>query len=133
MSRLPTVRDGTLHTAPYAAPVPVGTQQWFAWLLEARSFTFAGTAGTFTARQEERSGRHFCVGAPSATDMNSRQRAFGMRASASAHAASTSRASAGSPAAATVRTFTCRSRFPSPCSRRSESGRYPPNMKPSRT
>lgn len=59
MSHLPTVRDGMLLTTPHEAPVQVETQQWFAWLREARSFTFASSVGTFTARHEERSGRRF--------------------------------------------------------------------------
>jgi LuxR family maltose regulon positive regulatory protein len=59
MSRLPAVRDGKLFAAPHEAPTPVGAPGWFAWLHEARSFTFAGSAGTFTARHEERSGRRF--------------------------------------------------------------------------
>jgi LuxR family maltose regulon positive regulatory protein len=37
----------------------IGTPEWFAWLSEARSFTFASPTGTFTARHEERSGRRF--------------------------------------------------------------------------
>src|SRR5215467_15406261 len=59
MSRLPAVRDGTLLAAVQTSPVHVGAAEWFAWLDEARSFTFAGKAGTFTARHEERSGHHF--------------------------------------------------------------------------
>lgn len=59
MSRLPAVRDGILYAAALEAPMRVGTPQWFDWLLEARSFTFASEAGTFTARREERSGRPF--------------------------------------------------------------------------
>jgi LuxR family transcriptional regulator, maltose regulon positive regulatory protein len=59
MSRLPAVRDGVLHLGQYEAPIQVGAPQWFDWLCEARSFIFAGAAGTFTARHEERSGRHF--------------------------------------------------------------------------
>ncbi len=59
MSRLPAVRDGLLHTTPHEAPVRVGTPRWLSWLRHARSFTFAGTAGTFTARHEERSGRGY--------------------------------------------------------------------------
>ncbi len=59
MSRLPVVRDGALIAGPHDAPVPVGTPQWFAWLSEARSFTFASTLGAFTARHEERSGSRF--------------------------------------------------------------------------
>jgi len=59
MSQLPAVRNGLLHTAPPDDPMPVGTPQWFDWLREARSFTFAGASGTFTARHEERSGRRF--------------------------------------------------------------------------
>lgn len=59
MSRLPAVRDGLLYAAPGEAPVRVGTTEWFAWMSEARSFTFACTEGTFTARHEERSGRRF--------------------------------------------------------------------------
>src|SRR5262249_21530127 len=59
MAHLPAVRDGLLSSGLHMAPVPVGAEQWFAWLSEARSFTFASTAGTFTARQEERSGRRF--------------------------------------------------------------------------
>lgn len=59
MSRLPAVRDGLLRIAPHATPLRVGTPEWFAWLDDARSFTFASPAGTFTARHEERSGRRF--------------------------------------------------------------------------
>ncbi len=59
MSHLPMVRDGVVHLSQQDAPVRVGTPQWFDWLGEARSFTFACAAGTFTARNEERSGRHF--------------------------------------------------------------------------
>src|SRR5215472_17630155 len=59
MSRLPAVRDGELYISQHEAPIQIGEPQWFDWLREARSFTFAGAAGTFTARHEERSGRHF--------------------------------------------------------------------------
>jgi LuxR family maltose regulon positive regulatory protein len=59
MARLPAVRDGTLIAAPAGAPVPVGAPEWFDWLRQAQSFTFAGTDGTFTARHEERSGSRF--------------------------------------------------------------------------
>src|SRR5215469_11392934 len=59
MSRLPAVRDGELYISQHEDSIQVGTQQWFDWLREARSFTFAGAAGTFTARHEERSGRRF--------------------------------------------------------------------------
>ena len=59
MSHLPAVRDSMLFTTPHEAPVQVETEHWFDWLREARSFTFAGIAGPFTARHEERSGRHF--------------------------------------------------------------------------
>ncbi|MGH2518063.1 MAG: tetratricopeptide repeat protein, partial [Ktedonobacterales bacterium] len=59
MSRLPAVRDGMLYTSSPEAPIRVGSPQWFAWLDAARSFTFAGAEGTFTARHEERSGRRF--------------------------------------------------------------------------
>ncbi len=59
MSRLPAVRDGVLSIPSHEAPVPVESHEWFAWLGDARSFTFAGDAGTFTARHEERSGRTF--------------------------------------------------------------------------
>jgi LuxR family transcriptional regulator, maltose regulon positive regulatory protein len=59
MSRLPAVRDGMLHAAARETPVRVGMPEWFAWLDAARSFTFAGEEGTFTARQELRSGRRF--------------------------------------------------------------------------
>ncbi|HEV8190538.1 MAG TPA: hypothetical protein VGP82_03505, partial [Ktedonobacterales bacterium] len=59
MSRLPTIRDGALHAAALETPVRVGTLEWFAWLDAARSFTFAGETGTFTARHELRSGRRF--------------------------------------------------------------------------
>ncbi|MGZ3598504.1 MAG: AAA family ATPase, partial [Ktedonobacterales bacterium] len=59
MSRLPTVRDGMLYIASHEPPMPVESQTWLAWLENARSFTFTGSAGTFTARHEERSGRHF--------------------------------------------------------------------------
>ena len=58
MSRLPVVRDGALYIASRDA-IPVESQEWLAWVGDARSFTFSGTAGTFTARREERSGRHF--------------------------------------------------------------------------
>lgn len=58
MSRLPAVRDGVLYSASHDS-IPVESQEWFAWLGDARSFTYASTAGTFTARHEERSGRHF--------------------------------------------------------------------------
>lgn len=59
MSRLPTVRDGVLSIPSHHAPIPVESPQWLAWLGDARSFTYTGDAGTFTARHEERSGRHF--------------------------------------------------------------------------
>lgn len=59
MSRLPAVRDGRLITTPDAAPVSAGTPAWFAWLGEARSFTFSGAHGTFTARHESRSAGQF--------------------------------------------------------------------------
>jgi LuxR family maltose regulon positive regulatory protein len=59
MSRLPAVRDGMFIAAPGDAPVPVGAPEWFDWLQDARSFTFAGAGGTFTARHEERSGSRF--------------------------------------------------------------------------
>lgn len=59
MSRLPTVRNSALHISPDEAPVPVGSARWRDWVRDARSFTFTGAAGTFTARHEERSGRHF--------------------------------------------------------------------------
>ncbi len=59
MSRLPAVHDGMLHAAARETSLVVGTPEWFAWLAEARSFTFACTKGTFTARHELRSGRHF--------------------------------------------------------------------------
>ncbi len=59
MSQLPAVHDGLLHTDPPEEPVPLGTPQWFDWLREARSFTFAGATGSFTARHEQRSGRRF--------------------------------------------------------------------------
>jgi LuxR family maltose regulon positive regulatory protein len=59
MSRLPAVRNGMLHTALREALTQVGTPEWFVWLQEARSFTYAGAAGTFTARHEERSGHRF--------------------------------------------------------------------------
>lgn len=59
MSRLPAVRDGQLHITQAEAPIQVGAPQWHAWLRGARSFTFAGAAGTFTARHEERAGRRF--------------------------------------------------------------------------
>ncbi|HEX8035179.1 MAG TPA: AAA family ATPase, partial [Ktedonobacterales bacterium] len=59
MSRLPAVRDGALYIASHEPAIPVESPAWFAWLEEARSFTFTGAAGTFTARHEERSGRHF--------------------------------------------------------------------------
>src|SRR5258708_27933286 len=59
MSHLPAVRDSMLFTTPHEAPVQVETEHWFDWLREARSFTFSGIAGPFTARHEERSGRHF--------------------------------------------------------------------------
>jgi hypothetical protein len=59
MSRLPVGRDGALTITPDATPLPVGTPDWFAWLCAARSFTFNGTAGTFTACHETRSGCRF--------------------------------------------------------------------------
>src|SRR5579859_1353273 len=59
MSRLPAVRDGRLSVKAHDASVRVGAPKWFDWLHEARSFTFAGTEGSFTARHEERSGRRF--------------------------------------------------------------------------
>jgi LuxR family maltose regulon positive regulatory protein len=59
MSRLPAVHDGALVARPGAAPVPVGSPAWLDWLRDARSFTFAGASGTFTARHEERSGSRF--------------------------------------------------------------------------
>jgi LuxR family transcriptional regulator, maltose regulon positive regulatory protein len=59
MPQLAAVRDGLLHTAPDDTPVQVGTQSWFAWLREARSFTYSSTVGTFTAQHEERSGGRF--------------------------------------------------------------------------
>lgn len=59
MSRLPAVRDGMLYSPSHHPPIPVESQEWYVWLEDARSFTFACPAGTFTARHEERSGRHF--------------------------------------------------------------------------
>lgn len=59
MSRLPAVRDGALYTPSHDSPIPVESPEWYAWLDDARSFTFTGATGTFTARHEERSGRHF--------------------------------------------------------------------------
>lgn len=59
MSRLPAVLNSALYLSPDAAPVPVESARWRDWLRDARSFTFAGDAGTFTARHEERSGRRF--------------------------------------------------------------------------
>src|SRR5262245_2755762 len=59
MSRLPAVREGLLITGARQTPVPIDSERWFAWLADARSFTFAGAAGSFTARHEERSGRRF--------------------------------------------------------------------------
>src|SRR5688572_19837875 len=37
-----------------AEAIVVGSPAWFAWLEQARLFTFRSTAGTFTARQERR-------------------------------------------------------------------------------
>lgn len=59
MSRLPAVRDGMLYAPPGANPQQVGAPEWFAWLDEARSFTYASGDGGFTARHELRSGRGF--------------------------------------------------------------------------
>jgi LuxR family transcriptional regulator, maltose regulon positive regulatory protein len=59
MSRLPAVHDGTLSIAPGVTCAHVETPDWFAWLQEASSFTFAGPAGTFTARHEDRAGSRF--------------------------------------------------------------------------
>jgi len=59
MSKLPIVRDGLLHLAPDDADIAVGSPAWFAWLAEARSFTYIEQSGTFTARQEARAGRPF--------------------------------------------------------------------------
>jgi ATP/maltotriose-dependent transcriptional regulator MalT len=56
MTRLPTVQANTLLIDP---PLSVGTDSWFAWLRDARSFAYRGAGGRFTARQEERSGRRF--------------------------------------------------------------------------
>ncbi|HEU5347601.1 MAG TPA: LuxR C-terminal-related transcriptional regulator [Ktedonobacterales bacterium] len=56
MTRLATIRDDTLLTAP---PIPVGSASWFDWLQTAQSFAYRGAAGRFTARQEERSGSRF--------------------------------------------------------------------------
>ena len=59
MPRLPVVRNDALIVEPDGAPVAVGTSEWFDWLRDARSFTFTGARGTFTARHEERSGSRF--------------------------------------------------------------------------
>ncbi len=59
MSQLPAVRNGILTSPLSDAPIAVATPEWFAWLRAARSFSYAGATGTFTARHEERSGRQF--------------------------------------------------------------------------
>ena len=37
--------------------LPVGTPAWYAWLNTARTFSFRGASGTFTARQEQASNK----------------------------------------------------------------------------
>src|SRR5215210_7863156 len=58
--RIPHVADGVLHAQgpPGASEIAVDSPAWAAWLEDraARSFSFEGPSGTFTARKERRSG-----------------------------------------------------------------------------
>ena len=55
MARASAHVDGaTLVIADDDAPITVGTPGWFAWLENARTFTFASPSGSFSARKERR-------------------------------------------------------------------------------
>src|SRR3712207_6569691 len=58
--RIPRVVDGVLYARrpPGAPEIAVDSPAWAAWLEDhaARSFSFNGPTGTFTARKERRSG-----------------------------------------------------------------------------
>ena len=54
--RIPAVRDDHLHAHPAAAPIPVGSSAWFAWLADPAhpSFAYRTAAGSVTLRRERR-------------------------------------------------------------------------------
>ena len=54
--RIPAVSDDHLHADPAAAPIPVGSSAWFAWLADPAhaSFAYRTAAGSVTLRRERR-------------------------------------------------------------------------------
>jgi len=63
--RISRVTDDWLHRLDLQGgalpPMQVGSDAWFDWLEEPgrRSFSYAGPAGSFTARREQRQGRSY--------------------------------------------------------------------------
>src|SRR5690242_18475974 len=61
MARIPSVANGQLDRGPQSgtAAMEVGSSTWFGWLRDdaARSFSFRGADGSFTARKEHRGRR----------------------------------------------------------------------------
>ena len=54
--RIPAVRDDRLQAHPIAAPIPVGSPAWFAWLADPAhpSFAYRTADGSMTLRRERR-------------------------------------------------------------------------------
>ncbi len=59
--RIPAVSEDHLHAHPAAAPIPVGSAAWFAWLADPAhaSFAYRTAGGSVTLRRERRGARSY--------------------------------------------------------------------------